>query len=473
MIDGLKPYQEYKESGVPWLGEIPKHWEVQRFKYLLREINTRSLDGQEQLLRVSQYTGVTPRLSRNGDNEPDTRAESLVGYKHVKSNDLVVNIMLAWNGSLGISRSAGIVSPAYCVYRFNDHAEPWYYHNLLRLPLYKGRIKVDSRGVIESRLRLYSDELFRIEALLPKKEEQAAIMRFVEVLSRRFDHLIRTKQRRTELLNEQKQGIIHRAVTRGLDPDVKLKPTGNSWFFDCPSHWDVLPLRRLIHKAVDGPHHSPTYVDSGIPFISARNVKTDRWSLADAKFISKKDYDEFSKRVIPEPGDLLYTKGGTTGIARAVDLDFPFQVWVHIAVLKLKRTVVDPDFLALALNSPRCYEQSQLYTRGATNQDLGLNRMKGIILPVPPTIKEQQTITTKLIEELHDLNPIIDRTRREIDLLLEYRTRLISDVVTGKLDVRGVELPAMDEAESMGDIDIGEDTEMEAIIESEEVANAY
>ncbi|MGE3541760.1 MAG: hypothetical protein AB7N91_30585 [Candidatus Tectimicrobiota bacterium] len=218
MIANPKPYAEMKDSGVPWLGEIPVHWEVRRFKYLLCEVNTRSLDGQEQLLSVSQYTGVTPRRSRNGDDEPDTRATSLVGYKCVSPNDLVVNIMLAWNGSLGVSRSAGIVSPAYCVYRFNNHTEPWYYHNLLRLPLYKGRIKVDSTGVVESRLHLYSDDLFRIEALVPRREEQDAIARFVDTFGRYVDRLIRAKRRLIGLLNEQKQAIIYRAVTRGLDP---------------------------------------------------------------------------------------------------------------------------------------------------------------------------------------------------------------------------------------------------------------
>jgi type I restriction enzyme, S subunit len=232
----LKPYPEYKDSGLPWLGEIPKHWEVCRFKYLLREVNTRSSDGQEQLLSVSQYTGVTPRRSRNGDDEPDTRAASLVGYKRVSPNDLVVNIMLAWNGSLGVARSGGIVSPAYCVYRFNDHAESWYYHNLLRLPLYKGRIKVDSTGVVESRLRLYSDDLFRIEVLVPRREEQAATARFVDTFGRQVDRLIRAKRRLIELLNEQKQAIIHRAVTRGLDPNVCLKPSGIDWLGDVPEH---------------------------------------------------------------------------------------------------------------------------------------------------------------------------------------------------------------------------------------------
>src|ERR1035437_8948633 len=103
-------------------------------KLLLREVDSRSPTGKEQLLRVSQYTGVTQRKSINGSDEPDSRAASLIGYKRVGISDLVINIMLAWNGSLGASRYEGIASPAYCVYRFNKDALPWYFHELLRLP---------------------------------------------------------------------------------------------------------------------------------------------------------------------------------------------------------------------------------------------------------------------------------------------------------------------------------------------------
>ena len=111
MIDGLKPYPEYGESGVSWLGRIPAHWTVRRMKYVLRERDARSIDGKEQLLRVSQYTGVTQRLSADGSDIPDTRAESLFGYKKVQPDELVINIMLAWNGSLWVigSRHLGNV----------------------------------------------------------------------------------------------------------------------------------------------------------------------------------------------------------------------------------------------------------------------------------------------------------------------------------------------------------------------------
>lgn len=171
MIAELKPYPMMKDSGVPWLGEVPAHWSVRRFKNLVRERDEKSPGGSEQLLRVSQYTGVTERKRVDGGDEPDTRAGSLVGYKLVEPEELVVNIMLAWNGSMGVSRFAGIASPAYSVYRFSSSAHPWYFHYLLRSPVYKARIKAVSTGVVDSRLRLYSDDLFRIEALLPPTSE--------------------------------------------------------------------------------------------------------------------------------------------------------------------------------------------------------------------------------------------------------------------------------------------------------------
>lgn len=436
MIHDLKPYKEYKDSGLPWLGQVPAHWNIRRMKLLLQEIDARSTSGKEQLLKVSQYTGVTQRKIADGGDAPDTRASSLVGYKRVKPHDLVINIMLAWNGSLGVSRYDGIASPAYCVYRFKAGANPWYYHELLRMPLYKGRIKTASTGVVESRLRLYSDDLGRLEAIQPPPDEQAAIVRFLDWANGRLERAIRAKRKVITLLGEQKQAIIHHAVTRGIDPNVRLSTCDSRWFPALPLHWEGVTMRRVINAAIDGPHFSPQYLDNGVPFLSARNIRTDRWILENAKFISEQNYVDFCRRVRPEAGDVLYTKGGTTGVARVVDLTFRFQVWVHIAVLKVRKDRISPEYLAYCLNSPRCYEQSQLYTRGATNQDLGLGRMKGIELPLPPTLVEQQKIVEYLDIRCSSLNHTISKLEREIELLREYRTRLVADVVTGKLDVR-------------------------------------
>ena len=172
-------------------------------------------------------------------------------------------------------------------------------------------------------------------------------------------------------------------------------------------------------------------------FLSARNLSVASWHLEDAKFISEADYLEFCKRVTPEIGDVLYTKGGTTGIARVVDLSMRFQVWVHIAVLKLDRDKVDPYFLAYALNSVGCYEQSQLSTRGATNQDLGLTRMIRIWLALPP-LTEQKEIAARLRRETERVDALVAESESALSLLQERRSALISAAVTGKIDVRGL-----------------------------------
>ena len=261
-------------------------------------------------------------------------------------------------------------------------------------------------------MHIYSSDLKYVTVPIPPVPEQAAIVRFLDHADRRIRRYIRAKEKLIALLEEQKQAVINHAVTRGLDPNVRFKSSGVEWFPEVPDHWNVLPMRRAIYSAVDGPHFSPTYLDTGIPFLSARNVKSDGWSLEDAKYISEEDYDAFNRRVKPVRGDVLYTKGGTTGVARVVDLRFPFQVWVHIAVLKVNKSVIDPEFLATALNSTRCYEQSQLFTRGATNQDLGLGRMKGIELPVPPALPEQHAIVGYLRNGLGKVLEAVSTTNR-------------------------------------------------------------
>lgn len=170
-------------------------------------------------------------------------------------------------------------------------------------------------------------------------------------------------------------------------------------------------------------------------FLSARNIKVERWSLDDAKYVSQEDHEEFCRRVIPEAGDILYTKGGTTGIARVVDLAFPFNVWVHIAVLKVIAEKANSYFLAYALNGASCYAQSQLYTRGATNNDLGLTRLVDISLAIPD-LDEQQEITEFLDHKLANIADVGERIQDSINHLQEYRTALISAAVTGQIDVR-------------------------------------
>lgn len=212
---GLNPDVQLKPSGEDWLGNIPEHWSVRRGKYLIHEVNSRSPEGSEPLLRVSQYTGVTRRTSEDRTGMPSAR--SLVGYKRARKDDLVVNIMIAWNGSLGVAPEDGIVSPAYCVYRFVDGLGPWYMHHLLRSPLYGSRIKRASTGIIESRLRLYSDDLGRIEVLIPPLEEQKEIASNIQVATSGLDDAITRAEKQIALMREYRTRLTADVVTGKID----------------------------------------------------------------------------------------------------------------------------------------------------------------------------------------------------------------------------------------------------------------
>lgn len=369
MIADLNPYAEYKESGLPWLGHVPGHWRSERAKWLFTKM-ARPVRAEDEVVTCFRDGTVTLRKNRRLRGFTEAAVEH--GYQGIRKGDLVIHGMDAFAGAIGVSDSDGKGTPVYNVCRPRPGIDARYYAHLVREMSQSQWILALAKGIRE-RSTDFRFEMFANQRVpLPPPAEQAAIVRFLAWANGRLERTIRAKRKVIALINEQKQAIIHRAVTRGLDSSVPLKPSGSRWFPELPAGWEALTLRRVITSAIDGPHFSPQYHDAGIPFLSARNVRPDRWILSDAKFISEADYIEFSKRVRPEVGDVLYTKGGTTGVARAVDLTFRFQVWVHIAVLKLKRDRMLPAFLAYCLNSPRCYEQAQLFTRGATNQDLGL-----------------------------------------------------------------------------------------------------
>ncbi len=169
-----------------WLGAFPEHWQVLRIKNLFQEMDNRSETGSEELLSVSHYTGVTlKRESLENEDDHISNAESLVGYKLVERQDLVINIMLAWNGSLGVSPYNGITSPAYCVYRIKGENNPEYFGYLFSTAMFKGEFRKNSTGIIDSRLRLYTDKFFGIFSVVPPKEEQAGIVQYIKNTKRK------------------------------------------------------------------------------------------------------------------------------------------------------------------------------------------------------------------------------------------------------------------------------------------------
>lgn len=210
---GLNPNVKMKDSGIEWIGEVPEHWEVKRMKDIFFERKELSLTGEEDLLSVSEFYGVARRKDKmNSDEEFESRADSLVGYKICKAHDLVINIMLAWKTGLGISDNDGIVSPAYAVYEGRNIASH-FYHYLLRSGMYVKEFKRHSKGIIDSRLRLYNDRFNNISAIYPPLPEQRAIATYLDDKCAKIDIIVSNLDKQISRYADLKRSLIDEVIT--------------------------------------------------------------------------------------------------------------------------------------------------------------------------------------------------------------------------------------------------------------------
>ena len=210
---GLNPDVKMKDSGIEWIGEIPEHWELKRMKDIYTERKEVSVTGKEDLLSVSEYYGVARRKDKiSSDDEFESRADSLVGYKICKTNDLVMNIMLAWKTGLGVSDYDGIVSPAYAVYKGNKIVSH-YYHYLLRSRMYVTEFKRHSKGIIDSRLRLYNDRFNNITAIYPPLSEQHAIATYLDEKCLKIDTIVANLEKQISKYADLKRSLIDEVIT--------------------------------------------------------------------------------------------------------------------------------------------------------------------------------------------------------------------------------------------------------------------
>ena len=208
---GLNPDAKMKDSGISWIGEIPEHWEVCRMKRVFSEAKEKTISEEGTLLSLSQYTGIT--LKDDAKKVGMFEAESTIGYNVVHPGQFVMNIMLAWNGSYAVSDYEGIISPSYCVFNFNEDCEKKYFHYLLRLPAYAGAFKTMSKGIIESRLRLYPIYFLAFKTIIPPQDEQQAIVAYIEEKCEKIDKLASELQSEIDYLKEYKQRLIADCVT--------------------------------------------------------------------------------------------------------------------------------------------------------------------------------------------------------------------------------------------------------------------
>lgn len=421
--------REMKHSGNKWIGQIPKSWGVERIKTIFRERTELSEDGSETLLSVSEYYGVANRSEKVSDGEFVSRAESLIGYKKCYKGDLVSNIMLAWKGSVGITEYDGIVSPAYCVYEPSKSVFPRYYHYLFRTSLYTSIFRLYSKGIIDSRLRLYSPYFFDIKAIVPSYSEQRRIAEFLDRKCGEVDEMIGLQEKIVEELKAYKQSVITETVTKGLNPDAPMKDSGIEWIGSIPEHWEVKRLKQESVFVNGFAFDSEDFtIDNGVRVIRIGDIGLTV------------DFEN-CVRAITNPNTLLPFKikngdilvamsGATTGKCCIVDNAEEAYINQRVGIIRSDIRKI----IYYSLQTPYFMEFVNLNNAGSAQPNISSKAIGEFpILSMP--LADQQAIADYLDEKCGEIDKLIAIKQSKIDSLKEYKKSIIYEYVTGKREV--------------------------------------
>ncbi len=371
-----------------------------------------------------------------------------------------MNKMKAWQGSFGVSKYEGIVSPAYFVFTLNG-VEGDFFHVAIRSKSYVPFFTNASDGVRIGQWDLSQARMREIPFFIPPSSEQSAIVRYLDYMDRRIRRYIASRQKLIRLLNEQKQAIIHQAVTGQIDvrtghPYPAYKPSGVEWLGDVPEHWQEIRLKFLTRKITDGEHISPNLSDHGIPLLSAQDVRDRAINYNVDKYVSEENAESFWRRCNPTHGDLLVvSRGATIGRVGVVEEEIPFCLMGSVILCKLREDY-GSLFLYYSLKAEHAKTSLWFSSASSAQQAIYIRDVAELRLPVPPP-KERTAIVNYLCVVVAEIEKTITCFKHEISLLREYRTRLIADVVTGKRDVR----------EAAAQLPIEEDDDSDSNIENE------
>ena len=424
MIEGLKPYPEYKESGLPWLGRCPKNWSVRRTKILFHERAHKGFPN-EPLLAATQTKGVVKK--EDYETRTVTAQKDLNLLKLVEVGDYVISLR-SFQGGIEVAHCRGIISPAYTVLKPRKQATSGYYSHFFKAKPFIDSLSLFVTGIREGQNIDY-ERLSRAELPMPSEDEQAAIVRFLDHANRKIDGFMRAKRKLIGLLNEQKQAIIHRAVTRGLHPDVLLKPSGIPWLGDIPKHWDILRAK-YVFREMDERSKTGNEEQLSVSHITGVTPRSQ-------KNITMFKAESYVGHKICRPGDLAVN-----------------TMWAWMAALGVSKHegIISPAYAVYRQRKPERLLsdfadhllRTAPYKLNYLSRSTGLRPSRLRLYPdaffripiILPPENEQQQIVDSIAAETAALTTAIARTEREIALMQEYRTRLTADLATGKLDVR-------------------------------------
>lgn len=422
-------YEVYKKSGFEWLGEVPMHWTAQQFKRKCRLL-TEKTGRRECPVGLENVDGWTGRFI-----ESETDFEG-VGIDF-EAGDLLFGKLRPYLAKVYLAERHGEAVGDFHVIRADDGLGPRFAQYQMLTPEFIGIVDGTTFG---SKMPRASWEAVGSMAFaLPPVCEQQSIVRFLDLETTKIDALVAEQRRLIELLKEKRQAVISHAVTKGLDPNVKMKPSGIEWLGDVPDHWSVEMLARVTSKIGNG-FVGPTrdiLVESGVPYIQATHIKKGRVNFDGAYFVTH-EWAEWQAKAALELDDVLIVQTGAgTGDVGLVSKDeVGFRCHALIIVRTIKQRLLG-SFLSAVLQSQYGRQKLESIQTGGMHPHLNCGNVKFVFVPLPPP-SEQQRIVQHASELSSTFDSLIAEAGLAITLLQERRTALISAAVTGKIDVRTI-----------------------------------
>lgn len=447
----MKPYEEYKETGLLWLDRVPEHWEVKKIKHLFRERTEKGYP-DEQLLAATQTKGVIPKSMYK--NRTVTAQKDLHLLKLVRKGDFVISLR-SFQGGIEYAYFQGIISPAYTIMVSNEEIEKGYFRHLAKSRTFLELLKLCVTGIREGQNIDYS-MLKNSDIPIPPKEEQNQIVKYLDSKVSKINKFIKAKKKQIELLKEQKQAIINQAVTKGIDPDAKMKPSGIDWLGDIPEGWEVRPLKHFVKSNIETLTESFDK-NATINYIDISTVGFGELKLKPVQYVFK-EAPSRARRVIHVGDTIISTV--RTYLKSMCYIDEELEGYIAstgFAVLTPSKEVFS-KFLNYILSADYFVNMVSQNSIGVSYPAITESKLVTIKIAISPDIEEQKEILEYIKPKSIAIDKAIVVIKKEIDLITEYRTTLISNVVTGKVDVRHIEVEGIIDSieEDFEDLDEGE-----------------
>lgn len=412
----MERYSEYKDSGIFWVPEIPSNWNIRRLGHILQKKNRNRPQNAELLVCTNKATVI-----KRGNSKMGLVAESEEVYQGVRQGDLLIHGMDTWHGAIAISGFDGMCTPVVHVCTSNESVG--YISFYLRYMAYMKVFKLISNGVRQNTSDFRSWAKVSVIPLpLPPLSEQQSIVSYLDSKCEKIDKMIEGKEKQIALLQELKQRTIADAVTRGLNPDVKMKATNISWLEEIPEHWEMSKIsshfRQRTEKVSDKQYQPLSVSKLGItPQLD--NVALSNAEGCSRKLVKKGDYAVNSRS----------DRKGSCGVSA-------YNGSVSLITIVLEPFNIDGDYIHYLFRSAPWVEEFYRNGKGivADLWTTNYQMMKSMYFPVPP-ISEQRAIVSYINERTEKIDTLTSKLQQEIESIKEYKQRLISDVVTGQIKV--------------------------------------